>query len=104
MVVAITGASGVLSALFVNDTVCLMFTPIVLEVAALRGLTPLPLLLIDVPTNSVATMGLSISRSSTRNSLTQLLWMSPVSTTGLDVRRRAMNSSRRVRPASYPDH
>jgi len=45
LVVAVTGASGLLSALFVNDTVCLMFTPIVLEVAALRGLTPLPLLL-----------------------------------------------------------
>jgi Na+/H+ antiporter NhaD/arsenite permease-like protein len=45
LVLAISVASGVLSALFVNDTVCLMFTPIVLEVAALRGLTPLPLLL-----------------------------------------------------------
>jgi Na+/H+ antiporter NhaD/arsenite permease-like protein len=45
LVAAITAASGVLSALFVNDTVCLMFTPIVLEVAALRGLPPLPLLL-----------------------------------------------------------
>lgn len=45
LVVAITFGAGVLSALFVNDTVCLMFTPIVLEVAALRGLAPLPLLL-----------------------------------------------------------
>jgi Na+/H+ antiporter NhaD/arsenite permease-like protein len=45
LVTAITVASGVLSAFFVNDTVCLMFTPIVLEVAALRGLAPLPLLL-----------------------------------------------------------
>ena len=45
LVAAITVAAGVLSALFVNDTVCLMFTPIVIEVAALRGLSPLPLLL-----------------------------------------------------------
>jgi Na+/H+ antiporter NhaD/arsenite permease-like protein len=45
LVTAITVASGVLSAFFVNDTVCLMFTPIVLEVAVLRGLAPLPLLL-----------------------------------------------------------
>ena len=45
LVAAITAAAGVLSALFVNDTVCLMFTPIVIEVAALRGLNPLPLLL-----------------------------------------------------------
>ena len=45
LVAAVTVAAGVLSAFFVNDTVCLMFTPIVLEVAALRGLAPLPLLL-----------------------------------------------------------
>lgn len=45
LVTAITVASGVLSAFFVNDTVCLMFTPIVLEVALLRGIAPLPLLL-----------------------------------------------------------
>lgn len=45
LVVAITFAAGLLSAFFVNDTICLMFTPIVLEVAALRGLAPLPLLL-----------------------------------------------------------
>ena len=45
LVLAITVASGVLSAMFVNDTVCLMFTPIVLDVAAMRGLSPLPLLL-----------------------------------------------------------
>jgi Na+/H+ antiporter NhaD/arsenite permease-like protein len=45
LVTAITVASGVLSAFFVNDTVCLMFTPIVLEVALLRGIPPLPLLL-----------------------------------------------------------
>jgi Na+/H+ antiporter NhaD/arsenite permease-like protein len=45
LVTAITVASGALSAFFVNDTVCLMFTPIVLEVALLRGIPPLPLLL-----------------------------------------------------------
>jgi len=44
-VLAITTVSGVLSAVFVNDTVCLMFTPIVIEIAALRNLSPLPLLL-----------------------------------------------------------
>jgi Na+/H+ antiporter NhaD/arsenite permease-like protein len=59
LVLAITVVSGVLSALFVNDTVCLMFTPIVLEVAALRKLTPLPLLLavaIGSNVGSVATI------------------------------------------------
>ncbi len=59
LVVAIAAAAGVLSALFVNDTVCLMFTPIVLEVASLRRLSPLPLLLaVAVGSNigSVATI------------------------------------------------
>jgi Na+/H+ antiporter NhaD/arsenite permease-like protein len=38
-------ASGVLSALFVNDTICLVFTPLVLDLAAARRLPPLPFLL-----------------------------------------------------------
>jgi Na+/H+ antiporter NhaD/arsenite permease-like protein len=38
-------ACGVLSALFVNDTLCLMFTPIVLLVVARSGLNPVPFLL-----------------------------------------------------------
>jgi Na+/H+ antiporter NhaD/arsenite permease-like protein len=37
--------SGVLSALFVNDTVCLAFTPLVLEVTAVLGVRPIPYLL-----------------------------------------------------------
>ncbi len=45
LVLAITTVSGVLSAVFVNDTVCLMFTPIVIEIAVLRNLAPLPPLL-----------------------------------------------------------
>jgi Na+/H+ antiporter NhaD/arsenite permease-like protein len=42
---AIVFTSGTLSALFVNDTVCLIFTPILIEVAELRGHRPLPYLL-----------------------------------------------------------
>lgn len=38
-------ASGLFSALFVNDTICLVFTPLVLEVTAERRLRPLPFLL-----------------------------------------------------------
>lgn len=34
-----------LSALFVNDTICLVFTPLVLDLAAERQLRPLPFLL-----------------------------------------------------------
>jgi Na+/H+ antiporter NhaD/arsenite permease-like protein len=37
--------SGLLSALFVNDTICVMFTPIVLLVVARSGLAPAPFLL-----------------------------------------------------------
>jgi len=45
LLTAIVVASGVLSALFVNDTVCLVFTPIVIGVARARGHRPLPYLL-----------------------------------------------------------
>lgn len=42
---AVVFASGLLSALFVNDTICLVFTPIVIDVARARGHAPLPYLL-----------------------------------------------------------
>ena len=42
---AVVFTTGVLSALFVNDTICLVFTPILIEVATLRGHRPLPYLL-----------------------------------------------------------
>jgi Na+/H+ antiporter NhaD/arsenite permease-like protein len=45
LLVAVVFASGTLSALFVNDTVCLVFTPVLIEVAAARGHRPLPYLL-----------------------------------------------------------
>lgn len=45
LLVAVVFASGALSALFVNDTVCLVFTPVLLEVAAARRHPPLPYLL-----------------------------------------------------------
>jgi Na+/H+ antiporter NhaD/arsenite permease-like protein/uncharacterized membrane protein (UPF0127 family) len=38
-------SSGLLSALFVNDTICLLYTPIVLEVTAQLGVNPMPYLL-----------------------------------------------------------
>jgi Na+/H+ antiporter NhaD/arsenite permease-like protein len=44
LIVALVFVSGVLSALFVNDTICLVFTPIVLDVAAARRQRPLPYL------------------------------------------------------------
>lgn len=45
LLVAIVVSSGILSALFVNDTICLVFTPLVLDSAAARGRRPLPFLL-----------------------------------------------------------
>ena len=45
LLVLLVFASGVLSALFVNDTVCLVFTPLVLDIVAERKLHPLPFLL-----------------------------------------------------------
>jgi Na+/H+ antiporter NhaD/arsenite permease-like protein len=45
LLAGVVAASGILSALFINDTICLVFTPLV--IAALRplGLRPLPFLL-----------------------------------------------------------
>ncbi len=38
-------SSGLLSALFVNDTICLLYTPIILEVAVQLSVNPMPYLL-----------------------------------------------------------
>ncbi len=45
LLVALVFATGLLSALFVNDTICLVFTPIVIALARARGHRPLPYLL-----------------------------------------------------------
>ena len=45
LVVALIVTAGSLSALFVNDTICLAFTPVVLDIATARGHRPLPYLL-----------------------------------------------------------
>lgn len=45
LVALLVFAAGILSALFVNDTVCLVFTPIVVQVVQSRALPPLPFLL-----------------------------------------------------------
>jgi len=45
LVVALVAAAGALSAVFVNDTICVAFTPLVLELARIRGHRPLPYLL-----------------------------------------------------------
>jgi Na+/H+ antiporter NhaD/arsenite permease-like protein len=45
LLVLVVWLSGVLSALFVNDTACLMLTPLVLEIALALGLEAVPFLL-----------------------------------------------------------
>jgi len=45
MLLGLVFASGLLSALFVNDTICLLFTPIVLAATRTAGLPPVPYLL-----------------------------------------------------------
>jgi Na+/H+ antiporter NhaD/arsenite permease-like protein len=45
LLAAIVAASGGLSALFLNDTICIAFTPLVLELATIRRHRPLPYLL-----------------------------------------------------------
>lgn len=45
LLVTVVCSAGLLSALFVNDTICLVFTPLVLEIAVERRLPPIPYLL-----------------------------------------------------------
>jgi Na+/H+ antiporter NhaD/arsenite permease-like protein len=45
LLVAVVFSTGALSALFVNDTICLVFTPVLIEIARARGQRPLPYLL-----------------------------------------------------------
>jgi Na+/H+ antiporter NhaD/arsenite permease-like protein len=45
LLVAVVFVSGILSALFVNDTICLVFTPVLIQLAHARGHRPLPYLL-----------------------------------------------------------
>ena len=45
LLVFVAISSGLLSALFVNDTICLLYTPILLEVTAQLGVNPMPYLL-----------------------------------------------------------
>lgn len=44
LLAAIVFATGLLSALFVNDTICLVFTPVLIEIARARGQNPVPFL------------------------------------------------------------
>jgi Na+/H+ antiporter NhaD/arsenite permease-like protein/uncharacterized membrane protein (UPF0127 family) len=45
LLILVTLSAGLLSALFVNDTICLLYTPIILEVTVQLGVNPMPYLL-----------------------------------------------------------
>ncbi len=45
LLAAVVAASGVLSAFFVNDTMCLVLTPLILDITATLGRNPVPYLL-----------------------------------------------------------
>src|SRR5215207_10629229 len=63
---------------------------------------PSPPEVIEVPTNSVPTVGEPGSLKSDFRSATQLLWTSPVMTTGLPMRRSAMKPMILFREPRYP--
>ena len=56
LMIALVVAAGLLSAIFVNDTICIVFTPVVLELAALRRHRPLPYLLALATSSNVGSV------------------------------------------------
>jgi Na+/H+ antiporter NhaD/arsenite permease-like protein/uncharacterized membrane protein (UPF0127 family) len=45
LLILVVFSSGMMSALFVNDTICLLYTPIILEITLQLGINPMPYLL-----------------------------------------------------------
>jgi Na+/H+ antiporter NhaD/arsenite permease-like protein/uncharacterized membrane protein (UPF0127 family) len=48
--------SGILSALFVNDTICLLYTPIILQIALRLNVNPVPYLLVLATSSNVGSV------------------------------------------------
>jgi Na+/H+ antiporter NhaD/arsenite permease-like protein len=84
-------SSGFLSALFLNDTICLMFTPLIVDIALQLKRNPMPYLIgLATATNvgSVATItgnpqNIIIGQSSGISYLTFLAYLGPVAIIGL---------------------
>lgn len=89
----VIGSSGVLSALFLNDTICLMLTALVIDIARRLDRNPIPYLIgLAVATNvgSVATItgnpqNIIIGQASGIPYLTFLAYLGPVALIGLVV-------------------
>jgi Na+/H+ antiporter NhaD/arsenite permease-like protein/uncharacterized membrane protein (UPF0127 family) len=56
LLVFVTFSAGLLSALFVNDTICLLYTPIILEVTVQLGVNPMPYLLALATSSNVGSV------------------------------------------------
>jgi Na+/H+ antiporter NhaD/arsenite permease-like protein/uncharacterized membrane protein (UPF0127 family) len=56
LLVFVTLSSGLLSALFVNDTICLLYAPIILEVTAQLEVNPMPYLLALATSSNVGSV------------------------------------------------
>jgi Na+/H+ antiporter NhaD/arsenite permease-like protein/uncharacterized membrane protein (UPF0127 family) len=56
LLIFVTISSGLLSALFVNDTICLLYTPIILEVAIQLRVHPMPYLLALATSSNVGSV------------------------------------------------
>lgn len=56
LLVAIIFTSGILSALFVNDTICLVFTPILIEIAVTRRENPVPYLIALMTSSNIGSV------------------------------------------------
>ena len=56
LLVAVVFTSGILSALFVNDTICLVFTPILVEIAITRRENPAPYLLALMTSSNIGSV------------------------------------------------
>lgn len=91
LLAVVVGASGVLSAIFLNDPVCLMFTPVVVELALRLKRDPVPYLVgLAAASNvgSVATItgnpqNIIIGQASGIPYLTFLAYLGPVALVGL---------------------
>lgn len=89
----VIGASAVLSALFLNDTVCILFTPLVLDVTLRAGRNPLPYLIglaTSANVGSTATItgnpqNLLIGQASGIPYLVFLAHLAPVALVGLGI-------------------
>lgn len=91
MLLLVVFSSGILSALFVNDTICLLFTPIILSACKSIGVNPIPFLIAVATASNIGSaatvtgnpQNMFIGVRSGIPFLTFLLKMLPISLIGL---------------------